>query len=78
MTIAHIYQFLRYRALYCIPIIIGALWEAAGYAVRAYANQNQDSVAVYATQSILIVLAPACKILPRPVLLTPGRSSLCT
>jgi hypothetical protein len=59
-TIIHIYQFSRYRALYCIPIIIGALWEAGGYAVRAYANQNLNSVPVYAAQSVLIVLAPAC------------------
>jgi hypothetical protein len=59
-ALAHIYQSIHYRALYCIPIIIGALWEMAGYAVHAYASQNTTSVAVYAAQSILIVLAPAC------------------
>lgn len=59
-AIVHLYQSIHYRALYCIPIIIGATWECGGYAVRVYANHNTTSVTVYATQSILIVLAPAC------------------
>ncbi len=59
--IAHTYQAIRCRAWYCIPIIIGASWETAGYAIRAAASHFPASVPIYAAQTILIVLAPACK-----------------
>jgi hypothetical protein len=62
IAVAHTYQAIRYRAWYCIPIIIGASWETGGYAARAAASHLPDSVPVYAAQSILIVLAPACKL----------------
>jgi hypothetical protein len=61
ITVVHTCQAIRYRAWYCVPIIIGAFWEVGGYAARAAASHFPDSVTVYAAQSILIVLAPACK-----------------
>jgi hypothetical protein len=61
MAVTHTYQAIHYRAWYCIPIVIGASWETGGYAVRAIASHFPDSVPIYAAQSILIVLAPACK-----------------
>lgn len=77
LSIIHIYQFIRYnKHLYCIPLIIGGLWETGGYAVRAYANQNLGSIAVYAAQSILIVLAPACKPAFKPQSTIPAESFL--
>lgn len=63
MAATHTYQAIHYRAWYCIPIIIGAFWETAGYAMRAVASYFPDSVPIYAGQSILIVLAPACKLI---------------
>jgi hypothetical protein len=63
MAIIHTYQAIRYRAWYCIPIIIGAFWESNGYGLRAVAHFFPDSVPIYAGQSILIVLAPACKLI---------------
>lgn len=63
IAIAHTYQAIRYRAWYCVPIIIGAVWETTGYAVRAAASHFPDSIPIYAAQSVLIVLAPACKLI---------------
>ncbi len=60
-TVVHIFQASHYRILFCIPLIIGGVWETVGYAIRAAGTRNEESVALYATQLTLVVLAPACR-----------------
>lgn len=60
-TAVHIFQATHYRTRFCIPLIIGGLWETLGYAIRAAGSRNEESVALYALQLTLVVLAPACK-----------------
>lgn len=59
-TLIHIYQAAHYSTRFCIPLIIGGLWETIGYAIRAASTSNESSLALYATPLTLIVLAPAC------------------
>ncbi|KAL3420633.1 RTA1 domain protein [Phlyctema vagabunda] len=58
-TIIHIFQAANSRTRFCLPLIIGGVWETAGYAIRAAGTKHEDSVGLYATQLTLIVLAPA-------------------
>ena len=60
-TIVHVWQSVHYRARFCVPLILGGIWEAVGYAIRAASTQKEDSVGLYATQLTLIILAPACE-----------------
>ena len=60
-TIIHIFQAAHYQTRFCIPLIIGGVWETVGYAIRAASTRNEESIALYATQLTLVVLAPACK-----------------
>lgn len=60
-TAVHVFQAFHYRARFCIPLLIGGVWETIGYALRAAGSQNEDSLGLSATQLTLIVLAPACK-----------------
>lgn len=60
-TLIHIFQAAHYSTRFCIPLIIGGLWETVGYVIRAASTRTENSLALYATQLTLIVLAPACK-----------------
>lgn len=60
-TLVHVFQAIHYRARFCIPLLVGGLRETVGYAVRAAGTKYEQSIALYATQLTLVVLAPACK-----------------
>ncbi|KAJ9151320.1 Rta1 domain-containing protein [Pleurostoma richardsiae] len=48
----------KYRAWFFICVVVGALIEVVGYAIRCYSVQNQTQVGPFATTLSLIVLAP--------------------
>ena len=57
----HIFQMIRYKKWFCWPIVVGAVWETGGYALRIIGKDNRTSIAIFATMMSLIVLAPACE-----------------
>ncbi|KAL3443335.1 RTA1 like protein-domain-containing protein [Aspergillus insuetus] len=60
-SVIHIWQMIRPRTWYMIPVIIGALFEAFGYVFRYIsARQTPDwTMKPYAGQQVLILLGPA-------------------
>ncbi|KAF4985059.1 hypothetical protein FDECE_16859 [Fusarium decemcellulare] len=60
-TLLHIWQMFRSRTWYFVPLVIGCLFEAAGYIGRALsANEAPDYTKnPYIMQSILLLLGPA-------------------
>ena len=84
-TLLHIFQMIRARTWFMIPFVIGALFEAGGYAARAVsANQNPGPYTQnpYIVQTLLLLVAPtlfAASIymeLGRIVIMTGGESAL--
>ncbi|KAE9366362.1 RTA1-domain-containing protein [Stipitochalara longipes BDJ] len=58
-TAIHSFQAAVYKTRFCIPLIIGGIWETLGYTIRAVGAKKEESVALYAVQLTLVVLAPA-------------------
>ncbi|KAL2816985.1 RTA1 like protein-domain-containing protein [Aspergillus granulosus] len=58
-TAYHGWQLFRAKALYFIPFFIGGIFQIVGYLMRCLSNGNTDSTALYALQTVLILLAPA-------------------
>lgn len=58
LALAHLFFVVRTRKLFCIPLIIGAIFEIVGYSFRVYSHYNITSTTTYAIQSVLILLAP--------------------
>ncbi|KAL4981433.1 RTA1 like protein-domain-containing protein [Aspergillus falconensis] len=58
-TLYHLYQLIKARALYFIPFVIGGVFQVVGYIFRILSHDRTDSVALYALQTVLILLAPA-------------------
>ncbi|KAL3461664.1 RTA1 like protein-domain-containing protein [Aspergillus heterothallicus] len=58
-TAYHGWQLFRARALYFIPFFIGGFFQIIGYLMRCLSNGHTDSTALYALQTVLILLAPA-------------------
>ncbi|KAH7389754.1 RTA1 like protein-domain-containing protein [Pyrenochaeta sp. MPI-SDFR-AT-0127] len=54
----HIFRLVKNRTWFCIPFVVGALFEAIGYAGRAAAHSDTESKTPYIIQSTLILLAP--------------------
>ncbi|KAF8865051.1 hypothetical protein BDZ45DRAFT_471782 [Acephala macrosclerotiorum] len=57
-TAFHIFQAFHYRTRLCITLVVGGVWETMRYTIRAVSAQHEESIALYATQLSLIVLAP--------------------
>ncbi|KIX93602.1 uncharacterized protein Z520_10780 [Fonsecaea multimorphosa CBS 102226] len=57
-SLAHLVRLVQTRARFCIPFIIGGIFEAVGYGARAVAHYNTDKTLPYAIQSLLILLGP--------------------
>ncbi|KAF2194575.1 RTA1 like protein [Zopfia rhizophila CBS 207.26] len=76
LTGLHTFNLVRNRTWFCIPFVIGGLFETIGYAARGAAANNMESKMPYIIQSILILLAPIlfaasiCMILGRLILRT--------
>ncbi|KAF2828113.1 hypothetical protein CC86DRAFT_289389 [Ophiobolus disseminans] len=58
LTALHTWRLFKNRTWFCIPFVIGGLFEAIGYAARAAAHNDTVSKTPYIIQSILILIAP--------------------
>ncbi|KAF2678331.1 RTA1-domain-containing protein [Lentithecium fluviatile CBS 122367] len=58
LTLVHAFQLARNRSGFCLPFLIGGVLETIGYAARAGAHNNTESLTPYIVQSLLILLAP--------------------
>lgn len=58
LTGYHVFLLSKRRTWFCIPFVIGGFFENIGYIARALARNKKDSVAIYSTQSITLLLAP--------------------
>lgn len=58
-TVGHIYQAFHHKKLrLCWPLIMGATWELAGFAIRTASTKNQQSVPLAFVSQLLVLLAP--------------------
>lgn len=60
LTSYHTFLIFRRRTWFCIPFVIGGLFESAGYIARALAHSttNQQNLGIYIVQSLGLLLAP--------------------
>lgn len=58
LTAYHTLLLVRRRTWFCIPFVIGGLFEIIGYIARALAHGNTSSVSIYSAQSLMLLLAP--------------------
>ncbi|KAH7081001.1 RTA1 like protein-domain-containing protein [Paraphoma chrysanthemicola] len=58
LTGLHSWRLVTNRTWFCIPFVIGSLFETIGYAARAAAHNDTESTTPYIIQSTLILVAP--------------------
>lgn len=58
LTGLHTWRLIKNRTWFCIPFVIGGLFETIGYAARAAAHNDTESTTPYIIQSTLILIAP--------------------
>ncbi|KAL0575631.1 hypothetical protein V5O48_006356 [Marasmius crinis-equi] len=58
-TILHIWQLVRTRTWYFLPMVIGALMEGTGYIGRILSHSDPNKLGPYIMQSVLLLVAPA-------------------
>lgn len=54
----HGWRLFRNRTWFCIPFVVGGIFEAIGYAARGAAHNDDQSLGAIIIQSLLILLAP--------------------
>jgi hypothetical protein len=59
LSLAHTYRMFRTRSWFCVPFIIGGIFETIGYTGRAISHSDKETLTPYIIQSLLILLAPA-------------------
>lgn len=58
LTAYHSYLLTRRRTWFCIPFVVGGIFEVIGYIARAAAHNATESVPIYAMQNLGLLLAP--------------------
>ncbi|KAF7558383.1 hypothetical protein G7046_g5773 [Stylonectria norvegica] len=58
LTAAHCWKLLRHRMWFCIPFVVGGIFEVIGYIGRAAAHNNTGILIPYILQSIFLLIAP--------------------
>jgi hypothetical protein len=58
LTALHTWRLVNNKTWFCIPFVLGGLFETIGYAARAAAHNDTVSTTPYIIQSILILVAP--------------------
>lgn len=58
ITIIHIFLAAKHRKPFCWVLIMGAIWETSGYAIRSFNITRQADPNIYTAQFLLILLAP--------------------
>jgi RTA1 like protein len=59
LTLAHLYRMYRWRSWFCIPFIIGGIFETVGYIGRILSHFDNEKVSYFIIQSLPILLGPA-------------------
>ena len=57
-TLAHVVQATIFRKPFGVVLIMGAIWETVGYAVRILSVRDQHNETYFTIQQLLIILAP--------------------
>ncbi|KAM0328815.1 hypothetical protein ACHAQA_005230 [Verticillium albo-atrum] len=58
LTIGHAFKMFRHRLWFCIPFVVGGVFEIVGYAGRAAATNSTGTLIPYVLQSTFLLLAP--------------------
>ncbi|RSL62890.1 hypothetical protein CEP54_005552 [Fusarium duplospermum] len=58
LTIGHAWKMFRHRMWFCIPFVVGGVFEIIGYAARAASYNSTGALMPYVLQSALLLLAP--------------------
>ncbi|KAH7401287.1 RTA1 like protein-domain-containing protein [Pyrenochaeta sp. MPI-SDFR-AT-0127] len=58
LLIVHVFRIIRTHTWFCIPFIIGTIFEIIGYAARAMGKSKPYNKGPYIIQALLILLAP--------------------
>ncbi|KAH6977439.1 RTA1 like protein-domain-containing protein [Ilyonectria sp. MPI-CAGE-AT-0026] len=58
LTAAHSWNLVRHRTWFCIPFVVGGIFEVIGYVGRALAHDKTGKLIPYVLQSTLLLLAP--------------------
>ncbi|KAF2471750.1 RTA1-domain-containing protein [Lindgomyces ingoldianus] len=54
----HLFRLFKTKTWFCIPFVVGAIFEIIGYAGRAYGHYHPQLLGPYIMQYLLILLAP--------------------
>ncbi|KAB8069335.1 RTA1 like protein [Aspergillus leporis] len=57
-TLFHVWKAWKTRARFCIPFIIGGVFEVVGFAVRAACTNATANLILYIIQNLLILISP--------------------
>ncbi|KAK9447015.1 RTA1-domain-containing protein [Limtongia smithiae] len=58
LALVHLWFVVATHKKFCIPLVVGGVFEVVGYVCRAYAHSHTSATTPYAIQSMLILLAP--------------------
>ncbi|KAI9155564.1 Protein RTA1 [Paramyrothecium foliicola] len=58
LTVAHAWKICRYRTWFCLPFVVGGVFEVIGYVGRAVAYDSTGELLPYIIQSIFLLIAP--------------------
>lgn len=58
VTVAQAYTTIKFRTKYFIPMVIGGIFEVAGFVLRILSSRNPGSIILYAAQQVLLLVAP--------------------
>lgn len=59
LNAGHIYRMFRTRTWFCIPFVIGGIFETIGYIGRCVSHSDSEALTPYIIQSLPILLGPA-------------------
>ncbi|CAK7212607.1 hypothetical protein SCUCBS95973_001521 [Sporothrix curviconia] len=75
-TLYHVFAMFRHRLWFCIPFVIGGIFEIVGYVGRIIAYDETGKLIPYILQSIFLLLAPV--LFAASLYMTLGRTILHT
>ncbi|KAL8637215.1 MAG: hypothetical protein Q9228_005488 [Teloschistes exilis] len=76
LTAIHAYRMTKNRLWFCIPFVVGGLFEAIGYIGRAIGHSEPKTLSPYLIQTLFILVAPA--LFAATIYMTLGRLMLAT
>ncbi|KAM0283758.1 hypothetical protein ACHAQH_002347 [Verticillium albo-atrum] len=58
LTLGHAFKMFRHRMWFCIPFVVGGVFEVVGYGGRSAAHNSTGTLIPYILQSTFLLLAP--------------------